>query len=60
MLNTSKGEQWYKKVKSEFESISVTMDDLMQKQLQKPIEVSPDRDSFWHDFENGNKWKTMD
>lgn len=59
MINTEKGKEWFELIRDELEIIDVSMDDLMQKQLQYPIEKSKKRDSFWEDFEKQAAWKTL-
>lgn len=59
MINTEKGKAWFSSLQGEIECKKVSMDDLMQKQLRKPIEKSPLREQFWKDFLNDNKWKTI-
>jgi len=59
MVNSVKGENWMNWTKLDMEYIPVTMQDLMQKQLAHPIEVSPQREAFWKDFDKMGVWKTM-
>lgn len=59
MINTEKGSQWFNSTKKEMEVVPVTMDDLMQKQLQHPIEVASNRELFWHDFEQEDTWDIL-
>ena len=59
MINSDKGIRWFELIKYETECISVTIEDLMQKQLQHPIEISTKRRDFWKEFKSGNKWKTI-
>lgn len=59
MINSVKGENWLEGIKEDIEYISVTMQDLMQKQLAYSIEVSPQRAAFWKDIDRIGLWKTM-
>lgn len=59
MINSLKGAQWFERIKDEMEVMPVTMDDLMQKQLQHPIDIPQERGNFWNDFEKEDTWDVL-